>query len=269
MELYTQTMRENAQALEETVDRITLEPIDFDSTTRHATIALEAEGRIQYWDTEALYNWITTNNKHPLLNYTLSYHELNYINHYHSCLTLEKDHPLNEKTILDKFILSDGYIDEPERLKARAALSPRNFADHFKDFLPLENDIVYERTQAEKLLSQSTYENWLIRHSSLNRPSNPNHQQLIDRLGLQYYVISFNCTEQGQKRIIHILILHRPGWGWARIRGITYTKHTVIPSFSGLEQYDVCFTDILLRIIRSENLRLSDQLSGYARIPVR
>ncbi len=168
-------------------------------------------------------------------------------------------HTFDEKAIYNNFIAAEGHLEGDALLEARAILAPRNFADHFKDYPPLLDNIRYERSQAEDHLQRSGVGHWLLRHSSLNRPS-PDHCELVKKLGLQYYAVSYN---NGQKVIKHVLILHRPGWGWAIVSNAGYTATTVHPVFVGRDTYYLCFVDILLAIIRKANLCFANQANGY------
>ncbi|KKL59417.1 hypothetical protein LCGC14_2215580 [marine sediment metagenome] len=269
---YVNEMRKTATQLGESEDRITLEPLSIlqETTYRHATIALAADGCIHYWDTMALFTWINSNPTHPWSRRPLAAHEIAYITHYHLCLTLEQARLINEEDICKRFIAAEGHLEEEERLVARATLSPRNFADHFQDYPPLPEILRYERAQAKYGLDKSVIGVWLLRYSAFNRPLEISNQQLLSKLGLKYYVLSYNKANDNNdnndvtvKQIHHILILHRPGHGWAHISDVRYANNTVIPVYYE-EKYYLCFVDILLKIIQSTNLKFANHLSGYA-----
>ena len=167
---YTSNMRNLARILNESTDRITLDelPINSPDCTRHATIALEGSGCVQLWTTSYLHSWIIENNSHPLLGRRLHPAERSYIEHYNRCLEIDNE-ITDERNIYRYFINTEGRLPESELLKARALLEPSHFASHFKDYKPLENDLRYERTQAEGYLQRASVGSWVLRHSSLNR----------------------------------------------------------------------------------------------------
>lgn len=262
---YLEQMKELATNLNESTDRITLEPLAFKNPccNTHESVALEADGRIQFWDTVSLLGWLSIKKIHPLTRRELSRYESNYVNHYHDCLVFEKDHDYDENELCTKLIINEGNICNDELLAARALLTPRNFAKHFRDFSPIDDDLHFERTQAESCLKRSSLGKWLIRHSAYNRPAKE-HCELLKLLGIQYFAISFNVMKDGKKVIKHLLILHRPGWGWAKITDVEYTNKTVKPVFMGnTKRYYVCFLDLLLRIVKMCELRFADQISDY------
>jgi hypothetical protein len=61
----------------------------------------------------------------------------------------------DEKATYNNFIAAEGHLEGSALIEARAILAPRNFADHFKDYPPLLDDIRYERSQAELHLQRS------------------------------------------------------------------------------------------------------------------
>lgn len=264
MSKYINTIKLCAKALEEDTDRITLEPLAITKPTckRHACIALEAMGRIQYWDTKTLYQWCCEKPQHPISRRPLNQFEKRYIVHYYIALLFEENNVLDEDVIYKKFIENNGNLHGNDLLAARALLSPLNFANHFRDYPPVPETICYEREQAELHLSNAKVGTWLLRRSSLGHPDDQDHAKLITNLGLEFYVVSIKRAS-----ILHHLILHRPGWGWSMAHNVRYNDVTIIPRLCrGQEKYFVCFIDVLLEIVKIHKLKFENASKSYITI---
>lgn len=259
MPIYIDILRLKARKLNESSDRITLEPLPLNETEtkRHETVAMEGHGRLHLWRTSSLYEWLVNNNTHPLTRRSLNLFELAYVEAYFNFLLFEEaNQTLDDNRVYQSFIESGGELKDQELLAARALLSPYHFADHFKEYKPLPAVIRYEREQAERYLNDSCNGSWLLRYSSLNRPASQAARELIERLGIEYYAISYTVP-----KIQHTLIMHRPGWGWAVIKDVTYGERKVYPESAG--GYSVCFIDLLLKTIKRLDLKFSEHISGY------
>lgn len=263
MTKYIDTIRINSKNLGEDIDRISLEPLPISclNCKRHACIALEADGRIQYWDTKTLYEWFRIKTIHPITRTSLNIFQRLYIVHYYQSLKFEETNNINENEIYMKFIKADGNLSGNEIVAARAILSPQNFADHFKDYPPLHDITFYERVQAENFLATAQRGRWVLRRSSLTHSKK--NREKIDRNGLEFYVVSAKEPEN----ILHYLILHRPGWGWALISNIDYTDG-INPRYLNNEfQYYVCFVDVLIKVMNIGKLHFTNTNKGYLIIP--
>jgi hypothetical protein len=100
---------------------------------------------------------------------------------------------------------------------ARYYMVPEDLYHHFRNFDPLnELSERYERSQAiEALLDYNVAGTWLIRHSSYNRPKNPNTLADIIKFGIRYYVLSYSMYRQETMIIKHILITFNVAMGWS------------------------------------------------------
>lgn len=296
---YVSVMRETARLLGEDIDRISLEPLSLsrpEGGFRHESIPLIAAGCIQYWDTETLYSWCQNycmrveDWRHPVLRRSLDAAEAAYLQHYYECLQWEKTSGNSSilgfgveyrgkviesaDAVRDLWVSQNGLIDDPEiRLAARALLGPNHFADHFCDFPPILGEIKWERLQAVLELSRAARGTWLLRYSSLNRPEGPNAAEkayLLERLGIQFYAFSYKTLYEG--RIDHILVLHRPGKGWAHITGVDWIEAgstlSLTPTPSQVK-FEVCFLDMLSYLMDRYGLRLSGVVSDYCEVSLR
>ena len=233
---YIENRMKIAEYLDEDTDRITLESLVLND--HHSSVALETNGRVQYWDTVALHTSINSRelfNCHPVTRRRLNDAEVNYINHYYKCFNLLQNRiNVNVEEILNN-------LQENTEL-ARAVLTPYDFPV-FKKYL--ENGFTrFERVAAEKELAESAPGTWGLRYSSFNRTID---KKVKERLGLKFYAISFlnNLTI-----VNHVLILHQPGWGWCQITGIVCKTEPEISINPFIDQgsppkYYPCFFDVL------------------------
>lgn len=244
---YLENRIKTAEYLEEDIDRITLEPLLL--SNHHSSVPLETNGRIQYWDTTAIYTALQSQKPselyHPITKRKLNIYEINYINHYYKCLEKLKNNG-NESEINIQDILND-FKNEKNIDLARAVLTPYDFPIFKKYISDIESDR-FERKFAEDELENSEIGTWGLRYSSFNRCSH----SIKNRLGLHFYAISFK-----KETINHILILHRPGWGWTQITGIKYMDGDIYPHLEdgSMPRYHACFVDILKYITQAFNLQ--------------
>lgn len=253
-------MSELAKQLGQGDDMIMFEKLEFNR--RHETIGLESDGRIHFWKTGPLYNWIQYNQTHPLTRRQLKKYELKYIKHYFECLKYEESNTIEEsyiKDVYDRYIKQNGNVDAFLKFEARALLNLQDFAEHFKNYKQDKQLLQYERKQAEKELGKKIPGSWLIRNSSFNRQNDKLKSELLKKLGIKFYALSF--VDQSHE-IKHMLFSHFPGRGWA-ISGnnVIFEGKTVKPSPN--ETYFVCFCDMLSYILQKHQLKFSMVKNNY------
>lgn len=233
---------------------------------KYTNIVLYNGNEPQLWDTAELFKQIANYDKtHPISGTELRSSELDYIGKIYSFMNIIKNTNHDPQEIYKNFILNDGFLNVSEMAIARAYLNPTHFADHFKQYYQIPDIDRYERLQAIRQLSTGGLGDWVLRYSSLNHPADEKHLQLIEKLMLEYYVISFN-TLYGNKRVTsHLLILHQPGRGWAQITDVVYGDdciYPVPPKRSKLVYYP-CFVDLVLALMRKYNFSLSCHIPAY------
>lgn len=118
---------------------------------------------------------------------------------------------------------------------ARYYMGPQDFYKHFRKFDSLDKTHErFERSQAIKaLLKHNLPGIWLLRHSSYNRPENPNTLADIIRFGLRYYVLSYSKNHHDTMIIKHILITFNVTTGWSS----TVDATIIFPNFLDCLEY--------------------------------
>jgi hypothetical protein len=134
---------------------------------------------------------------------------------------------------------------------ARYYMVPQDLYLHFRNFDPLNDTHErYERSQAiQALLNHNIAGTWLLRHSSYNRPQNPNTLADIIRFGIRYYVLSYSKQHPDTMIIKHILITFEVTVGWSS----TADDTLIFPNF----------LDCLEHILQTYKLRFSDLYGDY------
>jgi hypothetical protein len=229
---------------------------------RHGTVALESQGRIHFWNTEALYGWISVNKTHPITRKILDKYEIDYVEHYFKCLKFEEQMQITDnftKTIYETFIKANGKLPDNLLFISRVVLNLQDFAEHFKNYQETDNELQFERKQAEKELNKKIIGTWLIRNSSVNRPINQKHSELLKKLGIKTFALSF-VDKQGS--IKHLLFGHFPGKGWAYCgNGIKFTCNSVKPNIK--TKYFPCFCDLIIHILKRCDLTFEKVSTNY------
>lgn len=249
---YIYEIGDNLKALNETDDRITGESLN--TNHRHGIVALGAAGRLQYWDTEEIYKWIQKNPCNPQTRRDLDKYEIAYVEYYKRCLDWEKANSALSRMAICT-LLTKLWSNE-EKMMLRAMVHPHDFAQHFEMYEKRDTDPEdYERNQAYEALSKGKAGMWLLRHSSLNRPKDEKDQEILNRMRVKMYVLSYNCKVN--MCIKHLLIVHRPGHGWCHAVNVIYENGDVRPVMSDDVDYSPCFLDILLLLVGKAKLRLN------------
>jgi len=247
---YIQEFKDYATMNGDDVDRITFEPLNMLQTQeyvyRHGTIPLEADGCIQFWDTEAIWNWISdkTYPSHPMTRKPFTMYELNYIEHYYNSLQIEKEKKFDandESRLYNHFVDSNYQVTDEMRI----VLTPQVFLKYFKNYVrDNDSDNEFERMNANKELENQPVGTWLFRYSTLNHRSSDTDKEFFKKHGIKFWVFSF---VNSNNEIVHKLFVHRPGWGWGPISNYTIRNGKI--HFYGLRDYDakyfVCFVDVL------------------------
>lgn len=160
-------------------------------------------------------------------------------------IEIRKDH-----TILS---LDDNSDTSLQMKVVRYYVVPQDLYHHFRNFDPLnETHERFERDQAiNELKSHNVSGSWLLRHSSYNRPKNPNTLSDIIKFGIRYYVLSYSKIEHNDMIIKHVLITYNVATGWS-----TSTEKTLFPNF----------IDCLENILQKNNLTFSNIYADYINI---
>lgn len=134
---------------------------------------------------------------------------------------------------------------------ARYYVVPQDLYAHFRNFDSLNDTHErFERKQAiDALMADHTENRWLLRHSSYNRPKNPNTLADIIKFGIRYYVLSYSKKRHDTMIVKHVLIIFNVISGWS-----TSIDDTLI--FTN-------FIDCLEHILQTHNLTFTNIYSDY------
>jgi hypothetical protein len=209
---------------------VEIEPVDYiaqdriiQRTNHGRYVYIFGNDELQLFDTEEAKD-LTDN---PLDGKPLTAAALAYIKFHADCFAFSQPLELSDELLDQFFIWYDqsrtagqsvaSLSTNPETSQAynivRYYLTITDFQSHFKSFEPdNEGQERFERAQAEKALRERRHIGaWLLRHSSLNRPVEPEVQESLHREGIRYYALSYISRET---QINHRLIEQRIGFGW-------------------------------------------------------
>jgi hypothetical protein len=252
MNRYIQEQQSTADLNDDKIDPITMEDL---VRSRFGSVALEASGRIRYWSTEALSEWLSTRPINPLTRRVLTDEELRYVKHYRRGYELEKAGKLDvdESVLYQTYIKANGHIgpngiSPHDHELMRYIFTPYTLSNEFKEYRRDNSvDIKVEREGAKSDLEDKPNGTWLIRYSSYNTVHS---YEYIKKMGIRFFVFSVvHDTE-----VKHYLFIHRPGRGWAMANGgkITINENSI--TYSPCMTYCVCFLDLLAAFILTYNL---------------
>jgi len=154
---------------------------------------------------------------------------------------------------------------------ADAFIQPEDIYQHFKEFIPQDNNVFmqrlqYERESAERALSNCVARSWLLRRSSLNRRRvalrlpqqllmNDERQVFQPNDPQKPYFYAFSYSSASGQSTNHILIMKWKNL-WARCNCQDGVE--IVPTF-----YTHSFVTVLERLFESEDLQPDRIVHGY------
>lgn len=222
-------------------------------------VYINVDGELNKYNTEELFK----TRKIPNSEQLLSKDELNYIDFRYEAYQFAQEKKLDINTLklfFDWYItrrknessVSELQNDISTRFvyqNVRYFLTITDCEEHFSNFRAEDStDERYERDLATRaLLKEPVIGKWVLRHSSRNRPSEPEELDRLQKCGIRYYALSFShCSGN----IYHTCLTHQVGKGWTNNDTVWYP----------------CFLDLLETVLEKYGLMAHLWVKGYYKL---